>query len=123
MMNIMVHKIVSKQLNRMGQYKFSSSQKIDHYKVLGVNRNSSENDIKKAFHKLAKQYHPDLNNDNTEKFKEINEAYQTLSNNIKKSKYDSQQDQSQFYQRRNKGDSQDSNFNYKRNTDKYYRRH
>jgi len=55
-----------------------------------VNRNSSENDIKKAFHKLAKQYHPDLNNDNTEKFKEINEAYQTLSNNIKKSKYDSQ---------------------------------
>lgn len=53
----------------------------DYYKILEVDRNSSQDEIKKAFRKLAKKYHPDLNpNDNKaqEKFKEINEAYEVL---------------------------------------------
>ncbi len=63
----------------------------DYYKILGVEKNSSQNDIKKAYRKLAKKYHPDLNpNDNKaqEKFKEINEAYEVLGDEEKKEKYD-----------------------------------
>lgn len=63
----------------------------DYYKVLGLNRNASEEDIKKAFRRLAKEYHPDKNKGNKEaenKFKEISEAYQVLSDPAKKSKYD-----------------------------------
>ena len=55
----------------------------DYYKILGVERNASEADIKKAYRKLARKYHPDLNKDNLkeaeEKFKEVNEAYHVLS--------------------------------------------
>ena len=54
----------------------------DYYKTLGVERNASEDDIRKAYRKLAMQYHPDRNpNDKQaeERFKEINEAYQVLS--------------------------------------------
>lgn len=63
--------------------------KRDYYEVLGVTRSSSENDIKKAFRKLAFQYHPDHNKDSdaTEKFKEISEAYQVLSNSEKRDTY------------------------------------
>ena len=60
----------------------------DYYKILGVDKNASEADIKKAFRKLAHQYHPDKNNGNSEKFKEINEAYQVLNNKDKRSQYD-----------------------------------
>ncbi len=64
----------------------------DYYKLLGVSRNATQDDIKKAFKKLAKQYHPDLNpNDKKkaeEKFKEINEAYQVLGEPEKRSRYD-----------------------------------
>jgi molecular chaperone DnaJ len=60
----------------------------DYYKVLGVERSASEADIKKAFRKLAHVHHPDKSNGNAEKFKEINEAYQVLSNKEKKSQYD-----------------------------------
>lgn len=60
----------------------------DYYKILGVEKNASEADIKKAFRKLAHQYHPDKNNGNAEKFKEINEAYQVLGNSTKRSQYD-----------------------------------
>lgn len=63
----------------------------DYYTILGVNRDASEADIKKAYRKLARQYHPDINPGNKEaevKFKEINEAYEVLSDKDKRSKYD-----------------------------------
>jgi molecular chaperone DnaJ len=65
--------------------------KKDYYELLGLQRGASEDDIKKAFRKMALQYHPDRNKDNKEaedKFKEINEAYQVLSDPQKKSQYD-----------------------------------
>lgn len=61
---------------------------MDYYKVLGVDKNASKEDIKKAFHKLAHKYHPDKKGGDEKKFKEINEAYQTLSDEEKRSQYD-----------------------------------
>lgn len=63
----------------------------DYYKILEVNKNASQEEIKKAFRRLAKKYHPDLHPDDEnaqEKFKEINEAYEVLGNEDKKKKYD-----------------------------------
>ena len=62
----------------------------DHYQTLGVNKNASQADVKKAYKKLAKKYHPDLNKESgsEEKFKEINEAYQVLSDEKKRAQYD-----------------------------------
>jgi curved DNA-binding protein len=63
----------------------------DYYKILGVDKNASEKEIKKAFRRLARQHHPDLNPDDPkaeERFKEINEAYEVLSEPEKRSKYD-----------------------------------
>lgn len=63
----------------------------DYYKILGVERKASEEEIRKAYRDLAKQYHPDRNPDNKqaeERFKEINEAYQVLSDPQKRSVYD-----------------------------------
>jgi curved DNA-binding protein len=63
----------------------------DYYKVLGVNKNASEKEIKTAYRKLARRYHPDVNKtDNTaeDKFKEINEAYEVLGDPQKRTKYD-----------------------------------
>ncbi|MEI7556542.1 J domain-containing protein [Candidatus Chlorohelix sp.] len=68
-----------------------SSEAKDYYKILGVEKKASDADVKKAFRKLARQYHPDLNKNNpqaTEKFKEINEAYEVLSDTEKRRKYD-----------------------------------
>lgn len=66
--------------------------KKDYYEVLGVPRDASEADIKKAFRKLAIKYHPDKNRDNPkaaeEKFKEVNEAYSVLSDKNKRAQYD-----------------------------------
>ena len=66
--------------------------KKDYYEVLGVSKDASETDIKKAFRKLAVKYHPDKNRDNPEeaekKFKEINEAYGILSDKTKRAQYD-----------------------------------
>ena len=63
----------------------------DPYKILGVNKSASDDDIKKAYRKLSKQYHPDLNKDKpgaAEKFKEINAAYEILGDKQKRSQYD-----------------------------------
>ena len=59
----------------------------DYYKVLGVEKSASQDDIKRAYKKLALKYHPDKGGDQ-EKFKEANEAYQTLSDSQKRSQYD-----------------------------------
>lgn len=59
----------------------------DYYKILGVSKDATAEDIKKAYRDLAHKYHPDKGGD-AEKFKEINEAYQTLSNKDKRTQYD-----------------------------------
>lgn len=67
------------------------ADKRDYYEVLGVDKSASASEIKKAYYKLAKQYHPDVNPGDAEaekKFKEINEAYAVLSDEDKKAKYD-----------------------------------
>ena len=63
----------------------------DYYSILGVNRDVDEKTLKKAYRKLSKKYHPDINKDNPkaeEKFKDIAEAYDVLSNPQKKQNYD-----------------------------------
>ncbi len=60
----------------------------DYYKILGVEKGASKDEIKKAFYKLAHKYHPDKKEGNEAKFKEVNEAYQVLSDDGKRSKYD-----------------------------------
>ncbi|MBO4954525.1 MAG: molecular chaperone DnaJ [Clostridia bacterium] len=67
------------------------AEKRDYYEVLGLSKGASDDEIKRAFKKMAKKYHPDLNPGNKEaeaKFKEINEAYGVLSDAEKKSRYD-----------------------------------
>ncbi|EKE19203.1 MAG: hypothetical protein ACD_9C00095G0005, partial [uncultured bacterium] len=61
---------------------------IDYYKVLGVDKNSSDDEIKKAYRKLAHKFHPDKSGGDAEKFKEINAAYQVLSDKSKRQQYD-----------------------------------
>jgi molecular chaperone DnaJ len=60
----------------------------DYYKTLGVEKNASPDDLKKAFRKLAHEYHPDKKGGNEAKFKEVNEAYSTLSDPQKRQQYD-----------------------------------
>ncbi len=68
----------------MPEFKMSK----DYYETLGVNKGASKDEIKKAFYKLAHKYHPDKKGGNETKFKQVNEAYQVLSDDGKRSKYD-----------------------------------
>lgn len=64
---------------------------IDYYKILGVDKGASQDDVKKAYKKLARKYHPDLNPNDPDahrKFQEINEANEVLSDPEKRKKYD-----------------------------------
>ena len=72
----------------------STVGKRDYYETLGVERTASDDELKKAFRKLARQYHPDLQSSpdqkktSEEKFKEINEAYEVLKDDSKRAAYD-----------------------------------
>lgn len=61
------------------------------YTILGVERNATQDDIKKAYKKLAKQYHPDINPNGKEKFAEIQEAYETITNRSQNNPFDNSQ--------------------------------
>ncbi len=84
----------------------------DYYKLLGVERNASQDEIKKVYRKLAMKYHPDKNPGNKqaeEKFKDITEAYEVLSDKTKRARYDQLGDSYQTWQQRG---GQPGNFNW-----------
>lgn len=66
----------------------SKTKMADYYKILGVEKGASDDEIKKAYRKLAHKYHPDKSGGDAEKFKEINSAYQVLSDKSKRAQYD-----------------------------------
>ena len=80
---------------RQAELELKKSKRKDFYKILGVERDATDNDIKRAYRKLAIVHHPDKNPDNADaadKFKEIGEAYETLSDAEKRARYDSGED-------------------------------
>lgn len=93
---------------------------IDYYKVLGITKKATENDIKKAYRKLARKYHPDLNpNDKAaeQKFKEINEANEVLSHPENRKKYDEYGEHWQHAEEYEKAKQQEK---YQRSTSNQY---
>lgn len=89
----------------------------DYYETLGVKKNASQDDIKKAFRKLARKYHPDVNPKNKEaekKFKEISEAYEVLGNPKKRKEYDAGGDEfvKNFYESRRRTGTTTPHFSY-----------
>lgn len=80
---------------RQAELELKKSKRKDFYKIIGVEKDASENDIKKAYRKLAIVHHPDKNPDDEDaekRFKEIGEAYETLSDPEKRARYDSGED-------------------------------
>lgn len=80
---------------RQAELELKKSKRKDFYKILGVERDATDYDIKKAYRKLAIVHHPDKNPDDVDaadKFKEIGEAYETLSDTEKRTRYDSGED-------------------------------
>lgn len=80
---------------RAAELELKKSKRKDFYKILGVEKDATENDIKKAYRKLAIVHHPDKNPDDENaagRFKEIGEAYETLSDTEKRARYDSGED-------------------------------
>ena len=65
-----------------------ATNRKDYYETLGISKNASQDDVKKAFHKMAHKYHPDKKGGDEAKFKEINEAYHVLSDNKRRAEYD-----------------------------------
>src|SRR3989344_1412172 len=66
----------------------STKMSKDYYEILGVGRGVSQDEVKKAYRKLAHEHHPDKKGGDEKKFKEINEAYQVLGDEQKRSQYD-----------------------------------
>jgi len=86
----------------------------DYYKVLGISKDASEAEVKKAFRSLARQYHPDKNkaDDAEEKFREIAEAYEVLSDSKKRKEYDNQGGNGGSGFHFNGGKARDFHFNF-----------
>ncbi|MBK8983122.1 MAG: DnaJ domain-containing protein [Ignavibacteria bacterium] len=93
----------------------------DYYKILGVSKNATQDEIKKSYRKLALKYHPDKNKDNKEaedKFKELNEANEVLRDKDKRKKYDELGENWKYYQQ--SGGSQDFDWSQYANQDSGY---
>src|SRR6185295_10640251 len=78
----------------------------DYYRILGVDRTADDKTIKSAYRKLARKYHPDVNKGKDDRFKEINEAYEVLSDPEKRRRYDTLGPDWQRYAQQQPGGSQ-----------------
>ena len=81
---------------------------MDHYTTLGVDKTASQEEIKKAYRQLSKQYHPDVNGGNDSQFKDIALAYEVLGDSTKRQQYDTQQSGHDFFSRYARGTNQNA---------------